>query len=127
MLILFPLFLIFILHSSQADIKNRGHFFNQRLSILLQDVYYKKGYWASMYIPIFLLRRVLFVSFPTFLFFWPFSQIQLVLFFSSLYIIFYGQVLPHNRLRTGIELFNECMIIICAYHLICFSNMNLNI
>jgi len=83
--------------------------------------------WNLSYYPIFLLRRVLFVGIPTFFFAWPWHQIQALIWSTSIYIIFYAGIKPHNsRGRSRIEIFNECMIMIGCYHLICFSEFNLS-
>jgi hypothetical protein len=68
----------------------------------------------------------MFVAIPTFLFLFPYFQIQFLLFFTSLYIIFYAGSEPHIfKHRRRIELFNEWWIMIMNYHLIAFSDFTL--
>lgn len=76
----------------------------------------------------FLVRRVIFVAIPTFLYLFPSHQVQLLIFLTSLYIMFYVGVRPHYfQTRIYIEVFNELMILVACYHLICFSEFNLDI
>jgi hypothetical protein len=54
--------------------------------------------------------------------------VQLLLFLTSLYIIFYTGNHPHiDKRRTAIENFNEVMIMIINYHMVCFSEFNLDV
>jgi len=83
--------------------------------------------WNIAYYPNFLIRRIMFVAFPTFLWVFPYFQIQCLIMFTSLYIIFYAGTKPHNsRDRRYMEVFNEVLIMIACYHLICFSEFNLS-
>lgn len=83
----------------------------------------KLGYYV-----IFLLRRLIFVAIPTFVHSMDFMQLQLLIFFSSLYIISYSGSQPHNTTRRNVlESFNEFMIMVSCYHLVCFSKFNLDI
>lgn len=78
-----------------------------------------------MYYPLFLWRRVVFVVIPTFLFNYPAFQVQILLFMTSLYVVYYASTRPHmDRHRAFIETFNEVMIMIMNYHMVCFSNFN---
>jgi hypothetical protein len=52
----------------------------------------------------------------------PAQQVLLLNFCSSLYIIAYGQIMPHHDKVVGyLELFNECMFML-YYHLYFFSS-----
>lgn len=83
--------------------------------------------WNIAYYPTFLFRRIMFVAFPTFLWVFPYFQIQCLLMFTSLYILFYAGTRPHNsKERHYIEVFNEVLIMIACYHLVCFSEFNLS-
>jgi len=74
-----------------------------------------------------MLRRVVFVAIPTFFYLMPFAQIQLLIFLTSLYILFYSGVRPHtDPKRVKIEIFNEVMIMMMNYHMVCFSKFNLD-
>jgi len=83
--------------------------------------------WNIAYYPIFLLRRIVFVALPTFLWVFPYFQIQCLLMFTSLYIIFYAGTRPHNsKERSYIEIFNEILVMVACYHMVCFSEFNLS-
>lgn len=80
-----------------------------------------------MYYPLFLLRRVIFVSIPTFLYLWPAHQIQLLIVLTSHYIVAYVHSQPHwDSKRVKVEVFNELMILLACYHIVCFSELNLD-
>ena len=50
-----------------------------------------------------------------------------MIFFTSLYIVFYVGNRPHwDSRRVNIEVFNELMIMVACYHLIAFSEFNLD-
>jgi hypothetical protein len=77
------------------------------------------------YYTIFLIRRIIFVSIPTFFYMFPFYQVQILIFLTSLYIIFYAGSKPHiYKSRRWIEVFNEVWIMMMNYHLIAFSDFN---
>lgn len=81
-----------------------------------------------LYYPLFLVRRIVFVALPTFLFDYSFYQVQLLIFLTSLYICSYMGVRPHwDSKKVLTECFNELMILAACYHLICFSEFNLDI
>lgn len=51
----------------------------------------------------------------------------MLIFLTSLYIIFYGGSKPHVfKRRRQIEVFNEWMIMVMNYHLVAFSEFNMN-
>ena len=82
---------------------------------------------AIWYYPIFLIRRIVFVAIPTFLYLWPFGQLQLLIFLTTLYIIFYSGLQPHLDLRrTYLENFNEVMTMLMNYHMTTFTMFNLD-
>ena len=79
------------------------------------------------YYPLFLIRRIVFVGIPTFLYQFPSHQVQLLIFLTSMYILFYMNNRPHWDSKRGqVEIFNELMILVSSYHLICFSDFNLH-
>lgn len=95
-----------------------------RISNLYQDVRLKfKQNWKLVYYPLFLARRIAFVAIPTFLSNWPSYQVQMLIFLTSFYILFYMGERPHwETKRVQIEVFNELMILWACYHMICFSD-----
>lgn len=101
----------------------------RRYSNLYQEVRLSgKQNWKLVYYPLFLFRRIVFVAIPTFLFLWPSFQIQLLIFLTSLYILFYIGERPHwETRRTRIEVFNEVMILGACYHLALFSDFNIEV
>lgn len=100
-----------------------------KISNLYQEVRLKfKQNWKLVYYPLFLTRRIIFVAIPTFLYQFPTHQVQLLIFLTSLYILFYMGERPHwDTKRVQIEVFNELMILGACYHLICFSDFNLDV
>jgi hypothetical protein len=75
------------------------------------------------YYTIFLIRRIIFVSIPTFMYKYPFYQVQILIFLTSLYIIFYAGSKPHiYKSRRWIEVFNEVWVMMMNYHLIIFTD-----
>ena len=48
----------------------------QRISNLYQQIDLSHGRWGLAYYSIFLLRRIVFVAIPTFIYFWPWLQLQ---------------------------------------------------
>jgi hypothetical protein len=79
------------------------------------------------YYTIFLCRRLFFVFVPTFIYMYDYIQLQMLMFSTSLYIISYSGSKPHiSKRRTQLESFNEFMIMIATYHLVCFSRFNLD-
>lgn len=47
------------------------------------------------YLPVFLVRRMLFVAIPSFFFGMVYLQMTSLVLFTSFYLIFYGYLLPH--------------------------------
>ena len=79
------------------------------------------GYYNWLYFPFFFYRRLLFIAIP---FIFTNSTIQIIAFVMAnlLSIIIYGKTKPHYKSRVGIELFNDCFIMLFAYHLILFTD-----
>lgn len=79
------------------------------------------------YWPMFMLRRVMFVTVPILMFAFPILQLQFLCFFTSLYIIVVVYIRPHtdnNVLR--LEIFNEVMLMMSCYHMFCFTEFNVD-
>jgi hypothetical protein len=96
---------------------------------LYQDVKLsEKSNWNLMYYPIFLFRRIVFVALPTFLHIYNYFQLQLLVLLTSFYIMYYCGTKPHlTGQRVKIEVFNEVIIMLMNYHMVCFSEFNLPI
>ena len=78
--------------------------------------------WCLLYYPVFMLRRLLFVYIVIFFEGYGSVQITVLAFFSSLYIMWYGSILPHHQLKFAvIELSNECLLLCICYHLFTFT------
>ena len=86
----------------------------------------KKNPHQVYYQPLFMLRRVVFVLIPTFLFTLPFLQIQALLMFTTFYVMYYMGAKPHYcRYRTAAEMFNECSLILINYHMVTFTDFTI--
>lgn len=113
--------------------KNKEHLADPLSNIkcgnLYQDIKIKHlNNWDLAYYPLFLARRTIFVAIPTILYFCTSFQIQTLMVLNSLYIMFYAGQLPHWEKKRGkLECFNEFMIIVMSYHMICFSEFNLEV
>lgn len=82
--------------------------------------------WGILYYPVFILRRLLFIMLPLIFLGHPYYQLQFLMFFNSLYIIQYCQIWPHSILGHAIlEIFNESLVMVVSYHMICFTLFNL--
>jgi hypothetical protein len=98
--------------------KVRGKYQN-----LYLDIHTFKSDSAKYYLPISMMRRVLFVLFPAIVYNYPFMQLQFFLLVSIFYLIWYGGVKPHiEKRRVRIELFNEFMVSVFIYHLMMFTD-----
>ena len=99
----------------------------RRIANFYSNIEVEKGNWALAYYTIFLVRRIVFVAIPIFLVGMQWLQIQLLLMMSSLYFIYYAENKPHSMLqRNRMEIFNESMIMLMNYHMVCFSKFNLS-
>lgn len=99
-----------------------------RIGNLYSDIRLKGRYDMNlMYYTLFLLRRIVFVAIPTFLYKFPFYQIQVLMFLTSCYILFYAGAQPHiESRRRQMEVFNEWMVLVMIYHLVSFSEFNMS-
>jgi hypothetical protein len=78
---------------------------------------------TKYYLPISMLRRIVFVVIPTVFYAYPFMQLQVFLVMNTCYLVWYGASRPHiDRKRIIIELFNEFMIMIFCYHLMIYTD-----
>ena len=96
-----------------------------RISNFYQQIDLNHGRWSLAFYTIFLIRRIVFVAIPTFIYFWPWLQLQTLLFMTSMYIVYYGGTRPHlGRQRVRLEVFNEVMTMVIHYHMVCFTDFN---
>lgn len=101
--------------------------FRAKYQNLYVDIHSFKNSWTRFYLPVSMVRRILFVLIPSLLHQYPFMQLQLLILLSICYIIWYAGVKPHiDKRRIRIEMFNEFMIIIFIYHLLLFTDFCLN-
>lgn len=80
-----------------------------------------------LYYGIFCYRRLVFVLIPLIFKDYPFLQIQILLFFSSIYMMQYLAKKPHITIgRRILEMFNESMIMLVNYHFALFTGFTFN-
>jgi len=97
-----------------------------RIGVLYSGIHLFRDRLNLYYFPIFLFRRFWFIAIATLLYEHPFAQLQLLVFMSTMYLMFYGSSRPHeSRFRIRMEIFNECMIMILNYHMLLFSGFTL--
>lgn len=81
-----------------------------------------------LYYSMFLIRRLLFVAFPTFLYNFSVLPLQLLMLTQTFYVIYYQGIRPHSSTtRVRLEIFNEIMVMVALYHIICFSEFNMDV
>lgn len=121
-----PIFFIYFLHEKQSKLHEEE--FQEKYLNLYAGVTLKRGFSPLLYTPVFLIRRIIFVALPTFFFNFPFLQLQLLIFLTSIYVGFYMDIRPHvDRRRLKLEVFNELMIMLINYHMATFSKFNLDV
>lgn len=90
---------------------------------LYLDVHMNRNPSTKYYMPISMLRRILFVMIPSIFYQYPFLQLQVFLVMNTCYLFWYGASRPHiDKKRIAIELFNESMIMIFVYHLMVYTD-----
>ena len=78
---------------------------------------------TKYYLPISMLRRIVFVMIPSIFYAYPFMQLQVFLVMNTCYLFWYGASTAHiDRKRIAIEMFNEFMIMIFCYHLMIYTD-----
>jgi hypothetical protein len=96
--------------------------FKRRFENLYPGIKFKnKGISGLFYYPLFLIRRIVFVAIPTMMIAAPCYQVQLLLFLTSLYLIYFGGVRVGDRAKFREECVNEMFIMILNYHMISFT------
>lgn len=124
-MLLFPILCIYLLQVNREQLA--APYVSKRISNLYLGIHIYRDSINIWYYPVFMLRRVIFVAIPTVLVDWAFLQIQLLVFLSSLYVMFYAGLRPHeDPRRVRLEIFNECMLMLLNYHFVIFSNFNLD-
>ena len=89
---------------------------------LIKGIKLSRNKWAKYYYPIFMVRRLVFVIIVMFIPFDSCLQMQALIFSSSLYIIWYVGVWPHQeKLEIYLEVINEVLLQLLFYHLMVFS------
>jgi hypothetical protein len=111
----------------------RGRFFLdhpgifKRISNLYEGIHLYKNFKNIWYMPIFMLRRLVFVSIPLTFSGYQWLQLQFLITLNFIYFVWYVDLSPHgDRTRVRLEIFNECCIMIIVYHMITFSEFNLD-
>ena len=78
--------------------------------------------------PMFFLRRYLFVVFPYIFNTVAVLQIQSICLITEIYIIFYMVTRPHaSKMKTNLEVFYDIIVMFMIYHMICFTDFNLDL
>jgi len=87
------------------------------------DIHMNRNRSTKYYLPISMLRRILFVMIPSVFAQYPFLQLQVFLVMNTCYLFWYGASRPHiDKKRIAVELFNESMIMIFVYHLMIYTD-----
>jgi hypothetical protein len=93
-LIACPLGCMFLLYKNREKL-DEDKKFQARFANLYPGIRFKsKGLAGIWYYPLFLVRRIMFVAIPTFMLAAPCYQVQLLLFLTSLYLIYLGGSRP---------------------------------
>jgi len=99
--------------------------FQAKWSNLYEGIHLKRGKWNIAYVPLTMMRRTLFVAIPYLFPDKSWFQVQMLLFLTTSYLMMFLHMRPHvDRGRHRIEVFNECAVILSAYHMILFSKFS---
>ena len=100
----------------------RNKDFLLRFSSVIGDFNYRKKI-SSIFISIFCYRRLVMSLLIVFLPLYPYAQVQLMTLSCVFVIILYGysNVYQMPKMRK-LEFFNEATILICCYHVFCFTD-----
>lgn len=94
-----------------------------KIQSMYLDVHTFKSSSSKYYLPISMVRRILYAGIPALLYAYPIFQLQSLLFINTIYIAWYAYVRPHiERRRIQTECFNEMMIICFIYQLMMFTD-----
>lgn len=120
LMVLIPIVSFITIERNRADLDKPE--VRARISNLYSDIHLTRNQQTVWYYPVFMLRRVIFVAIPTFVYFIPTIQLQVLVFATSTYIMYYSGVRPHTDWkRFKLELFNEIVIMVMCYHLMLFT------
>jgi hypothetical protein len=98
----------------------------QRYGNMYEGVHLFRDRTNIFFYPIFMTRRLAFVLIPSVFSMFPFIQLQLLILGSTFYTMNYASTRPHESFtRTRLEIFNECMMMLAFYHMMIFSEFNL--
>jgi hypothetical protein len=93
---------------------------------LYTNVNHKRGGCKIYYWVYFIARRTAFFSVPI-IWSMPMLQLQVLCFFTSLYVILIAYIRPHlDKKGLRLEIFNEVMLMVSTYHMFCFTEFNLD-
>ena len=119
-LVAWPAFSGLWLHFNRADL-DEG-LFRAKYETMYMNISLMRSAWSILYHMAFCIRRFFFVMIPLFFLGKPYLQLQMLLFFNSLYVIWYAAEVPHNEKRiTWVETANECLFMILVYHMLSFT------
>lgn len=124
-LVMFPTWVCIWLTFNHKNLMSRAY--RNKFEYMYLGIHNHRSKWNKYYFPIAMYRRMLFVSFPTFLYNYPVGQMVCLILCSTVYIIVYGKMRPHwDRRRFRMELYNEVMIMCFNYHTVIFSDFCIN-
>ena len=124
LVIIFPIFVWFLLWKKFWSLRTEKciHRFGSLYAELRTD-----SRFAVLYNVLYLVRRLYFVLVCLELSYFPFLQVQALIFHSILLLIFDTLVRPfHSRLLNNLEIFNEVCILGASYHLLIFTEYDNN-
>jgi hypothetical protein len=81
----------------------------------------KKGWIAIVNRQVQLLRSMLFIIWPIIFWFSISHQIMFLISTNLVYLMYYGYVGPEGKSSHIIEAFNQAMLVIASYNLICYT------
>jgi len=119
--VLLPILFSKILHANGDKLQTKE--VREKYNNMYLDIHMNRYSSTKYYLPISMLRRVLFVMIPSLFYQYPFLQLQVFLVMNTCYLFWYGSTRPHiDRKRIAVELFNESMIMIFVYHLMIYTD-----
>lgn len=98
--------MIYLMRKNKDEIMTKD--VQDKFSILTKNISLSRHPWAKYYYPVFMYRRLLFVLITIAVPDDKCMQMQLLIFTSILYIIWYTNIWPHTRyVDVCLEIFNE--------------------
>lgn len=122
LILVYPVFCTYVLSKAKTVL---GHSeVMKQIQCLYEGVHLFRDPYNTLYYPGFIFRRLIFVLIPMFFYMFPWLQLQLLLFSTSLYMIWYVNLRPHEDKYVFFVLsWNEVMHLILCYHLVCFTDL----